>query len=218
MQDTSTAPPPPSSSPPSTGRPTLTDWIFLASMVVMLALVAWVGELSYHEGMKTEVTKRNGETWAQWFTETGAERFKEDFGMQSCLGGPARAVTPAAPADNGNTSTSESSPADAPVVPAPQRNWGECLKSLTTPPGALAGLRNPFVNEPIGIVAKCEPSDRSTIGGLMLEKLVPTPPGSPIPFVASPLVESDMIDAKVQVRVTVCDKGGYPIRVAEVEF
>jgi hypothetical protein len=188
-------------------------------MVVMIALVAWVGELSFHEGMKTEVSKRNGEAWAQWFTETGAERFKDDFGLVACAGGPTK---PVAPSDT-NATTSEDKTADAEATPAtaaavPTRTWGECLKALTTPPGALAGLRNPFFNEPIQIVAKCEPSDRTLVGALVLEKLVPTPPGSTIPFVTSPLIESDLIDAKVQVRVTVCDKGAYPIRVAEVEF
>ena len=205
-------------SPPS-GRPTLTDWVFLSSMVVMIALVAWVGELSYHEGMKTEVSKRNGEAWAQWFVETGAERFKDDFGLLACAGGP----TKSAPATDTNVSPSEEKPVDAAVTSpsptvAPSRSWGECLQALTTPPGSLAGLRNPFINEPLQIAAKCEPNDRSLIGALVLEKLVPTPPGSTIPFVTSPLTESDLIDAKLQVRVTVCDKGAYPIRVAEVEF
>ena len=216
MQDTTTATPPPA---PTTGQPTLTDWVFLISMLVMLALVAWVGYLSYQEGMKTEVTKRNGEVWAQWLSETGAERFKEDFGLLACAGGPTRASL--ASPDNAQPDAGNPPAPDTPTVaatPSPQRNWGECLKYLTTPPGSLAGLRNPFIHEPLHIVAKCDPSDRSVVGALMLEKLVPTPPGSPIPFVASPLVESDMIDAKLQVRVTVCDKGAYPIRIAEVEF
>lgn len=212
---------PPVASPPpqrpTTGRPSLTDWIFLLSMVVMLALVAWVGQLSYQEGMKTEVTKHNGEVWAQWLSETSAERFKEDYGLMACIGGPARASA----ASTTSSDTTDASNSETPTVaaaPAPQRSWGECLKYLTTPPGPLAGLRNPFFNEPIRIVPKCEPTDRSVIGALMLEKLVPTPPGSTIPFVASPLVDTDMIDAKLQIRLTVCDKGAYPIRVAEVEF
>ena len=212
MQDTPTAAPP---VPDSLGRPTLTDWTFLASMVVMIALVAWVGELSYQEGMKTEVTKRNGEAWAQWFGETGAERFKEDFGMLACAGGPPRAPTEQTEADPSVPST----PPATPLASTPaSRVWGDCLKALTTPPGALAGLRNPFHRAAIEIAAKCEPSDRNLTGALVLEKLVPTPPGSPIPFVASPLVETDVIDNKLQIRVTVCDKGAYPIRIGEVEF
>ena len=120
MQDTPTAAPP---VPDSLGRPTLTDWTFLASMVVMIALVAWVGELSYQEGMKTEVTKRNGETWAQWFTETGTERFKDDFGLVSCIGGPNRPVTP--PAENTDASAGSATPDAAPMTPPGTMN-DEC--------------------------------------------------------------------------------------------
>jgi hypothetical protein len=216
MQD-HTSPPPSPLEVPSSGRPTLTDAVFLLSMVVMLALVAWVGQLSYHEGMKTEVSKHNGELWAQWLSETSAARFKEDYGLLACAGGPTRAPAESADSADAGEAATPAIPTVA-STPAPQRNWGECLKYLTTPPGSLAGLRNPFFNEPINIVPKCDPSDRSLVGALVLEKLVPTPPGSTIPFVTSPLVESDPIEAKLQIRVTVCDKGAYPIRVAEVEF
>ncbi len=205
--------------PPSEFGPTFTDLIFMASMVLMLVLVAWVGQLSYLEGMKTEVTKRNGEAWAKWFAETGAERFKDDFGLLVCAGGPARAssVTEESPAAQESGSQTAVSPPTASAPPSP-RNWGECLQRLTNPPGSLAGLRNPFFDEALSVVPKCDPSDRTLTGALVLEKLLPTPPGSPVPFVASPLVESDSIEQKLQVRITVCDKGAYPIRVAELEF
>jgi hypothetical protein len=48
--------------------------------------------------------------------------------------------------------------------------------------------------------------------------LISTPPGSAIPIVASQLVDIDSIDTKLNLRVTVCDKGGYAIRVEEFEF
>lgn len=189
----------------SHGRPTLTDLTFLASMVLMLALVAWVGKLSYLEGMKTEVSKRNGEAWAKWFSETGAERFKKDYGLHVCSGEAAGAPSP-----------DPALPATA--TPAKSHEWGECLKYLTTSAGPLASLRNPFFDGPLTIAPKCDPVDRSLTGALVLEKLVPTPPGSTVPFVTSQLLEKDSIAQKVQIRVTVCDKGAYPIRVAEIEF
>jgi hypothetical protein len=34
----------------------------------------------------------------------------------------------------------------------------------------------------------------------------------------NPLKEEDAIDGKLQIRVIVCDKGGYPIKVGELEF
>ena len=218
MNDTTVHP------PRAPGGPTLTDLIFLASMVVMLILVSWVGHLSYLEGMKTEGTKRNGEAWAKWFADTGAERFKDDFGLLVCAGGPARAAAPAEEAStSGSTeagtavSGTASSGTTSPAAPN-TRLWGDCLKQLITPPGSLAGLRNPFDDNALTFAPKCDTSDRSLTGALVLEKLMPTPPGSTVPFVASPLVESDAIEQKLLVRITVCDKGAYPIRVAEVEF
>jgi hypothetical protein len=53
---------------------------------------------------------------------------------------------------------------------------------------------------------------------MVLEKLVPTPAGSAIPMVASQVVEMDAIDTKVAMKLTVCDKGGYAIKVDEFEF
>jgi hypothetical protein len=47
---------------------------------------------------------------------------------------------------------------------------------------------------------------------------MPTPPGSAIPFVGTQLVATDPIDYKMQLRVSVCDKGGDAIKVAEFEF
>jgi hypothetical protein len=47
---------------------------------------------------------------------------------------------------------------------------------------------------------------------------MPTPPGSAIPFVGTQLVATDSIDYKMQLRVSVCDKGGNAIKVAEFEF
>mgnify|MGYP003337414166 FL=1 len=77
---------------------------------------------------------------------------------------------------------------------------------------------NPFFNTPQKLAGACNPSDRSLVGALVLEKLTPPPPGSPVPFVAEALNEGDLITQKLQVRITVCDKGGYPIKVGEVEF
>lgn len=201
----------------SPGRPSLTDLTFLASMVLMLVMVAWVGKLSYLEGMKTEVSKRNGEAWAKWLSETGIERFKDDYGLPVCSGGPARLTTTGSEATAPDTQTTEAVNTVA-GTPATTRDWGECLRYLTTPPGPLAGLRNPFLEAPLVIAPKCDPADRSLTGALILEKLVPTPPGSSIPFVTSQLLDKDPIEQKIQIRVTVCDKGAYPIRVAEVEF
>lgn len=109
--------------PSASGGPNLTDMIFLASMVLMLILVSWVGHLSYLEGMKTEGTKRNGEAWAKWFADTGAERFKDDFGLLVCAGGPARAT--AALEETGTSGSAEASAAPTSPAAANARLWGD---------------------------------------------------------------------------------------------
>ena len=69
-----------------------------------------------------------------------------------------------------------------------------------------------------GLDGLAGPSDRSLVGGLLLEDLAPTPPGSPVPFVASQLVDEDPIEKKIQVRITICDKGSDAVKIGEVEF
>ena len=51
-----------------------------------------------------------------------------------------------------------------------------------------------------------------------MEKITATPPGSAIPSIVSALTPDVVIDQKIQVRVSVCDKGAYAVKVAEFEF
>lgn len=101
---------------------------------------------------------------------------------------------------------------------APGKSWGECLRWLQGPDGPLSEQRNAFTGEAVRVVAKCDPADRTLVGALSIEKLVPTPPGSAVPTVASALVPDDLIEQKLQLRLAVCDKGAAPIKIGEVEF
>jgi hypothetical protein len=56
------------------------------------------------------------------------------------------------------------------------------------------------------------------LGQIVLEKLTPTPPGSAVPIINSQLVDTDPIDQKIQVRLSVCDKGAYAIKISEFEY
>ncbi len=66
------------------GRPSFSDGVFLVFLALAVLAVAWVGQLAYHEGVKTELTKRNGEAWLDWFQQTGALRAKADFEVTAC--------------------------------------------------------------------------------------------------------------------------------------
>jgi hypothetical protein len=144
----------------------------------------------------TETAKSNGEAWVAWLTEAGTTRFDANTTNQACKGG----VKPAADAKAGSAGT-----------------WGACLAHIMATT-ELKDQINTFFNQAPHFVAACVPSDRTLMGAILLEDLVPTPPGSATPFVATQLVEADPIDYKMQLRLSVCDKGGYAIKVAEFEF
>jgi len=173
----------------NSGLPNFFDILFLIFLAGMVAMVAWVGVLSHEEGIKNEVTKQNGEAWVKWLKANSEARTKDDFEFEAC-----------------SASTSE------------RKRWGDCFNTLQESEKTLNALINPFTKEPVNFVAKCDPKDRGSVGGIYLEKLLSTPAGSAIPIVASQLVDTDPIDTKLNLKLTVCDKGGYAIKVDEFEF
>lgn len=174
---------------PSNGKPLPSDWLFIIFLIFAVLGVSWVGVLAYREGLNTETIKRHGETWGQFLVTQSTLRGQEDYPLTACS-----------------------------AKPEPKTTWGECYQSLVAPGGPLDDLTNPFTRAPQKLAAACNPNDRSLVGALVLEKLTPTPPGSPVPFITEALTEDDAISQKLQIRVTVCDKGASPIRVGEFEF
>ena len=175
------------------------NYWFLLFMALIVVAVTWLGFINFTEGRKTEVAKSNGEAWVAWLTEEGTKRFEADYKIEACKGGVKPSGDPAKP--------------DAPVL----GTWGACFDYIMKNT-ELKDQVNTFLNKPPHFVEKCDPSDRSVIGGIVLEDLMPTPPGSAIPFVGTQLVATDPIDYKMQLRVSVCDKGADAIKVAEFEF
>ena len=170
------------------GKPRLWDWFFLTFLVCAMLGVAWVGWLAFHEGHKTETIKRHGEAWGKHFAANAVKRGQDDYPLEAC-----------------------SAKADA------KSTWGDCYQALVSPGGAMDGLVNPFLNAPQKLAPACNPNDLSLVGALVLEKLTPTAPGSPVPFVAEALSEGDPINQKLQIRITVCDMGASPMRVGAFE-
>jgi len=202
------------------------DYIFLSFMAVVVVAVVWIGILAHEEASKTEGAKRNGEQLVAWLTEAGTQRANPDYAIGACAaGGKAPEAMPAAEPAAQAASEPEgaaSSAGAAPAVPAKEvakgpNTWGACVEQMFSLP-AFKDMKNPFFEERPQFVAACVPSDATLTGALVVEKLVPTPVGSSIPFVASQLVDTDLIDGKLQLRVSVCDKGSYAIKIAEFEF
>ncbi len=181
-----------SGTPPTkvnSGKPNFWDTLFLIFLASVLVLVAWVGVLAHQDGMKNEITKHNGEAWVKWLKDNSEPRMQENFAIESC----------SASADE-------------------RRRWGDCFEAILENVKELQNQSNAFTGQPIEFIAKCDPKDRATAGSIVLEKNVPTPPGSAIPLITSQLVSMDAIDTKISLKLTVCDKGGYPIKVDEIEF
>ncbi len=193
------------SAPPASTQPTTIDWLFLLSCAVALAVVGWLGKMAYTEAMKTETAKRNGEAVVTWMQEATAGRFESDYGVTACAG--------AAPTPAGATPSTDKATATA----APN-TWGGCLDAILMQ-STMKALDNPF-REGIALdfAPACNPEDRSLAGNIVMEKITATPPGSAIPTIISPLTPEVAIDQKIQVRVSVCDKGAYAVKVAEFEF
>ena len=95
--------------------------------------------------------------------------------------------------------------------------WGECAAYIQTQT-SLKSLVNTFFDKPPELIEKCNKDDRSTTGAVVIENLVGTPAGSAIPVIVKPLTDEELISSKLQLRITVCDKGGYPIKISEFEF
>lgn len=189
--------------------PTLADWIFILIVLAILTLVANLGHSAYLEAMHTEISKKNGEDIAKWLTETGTNRFKKTFDIPACMGGKAPVKPPEVDADGDGEPD--------PVTEALPGTWGGCFQHMMTQTD-LKALVNPFFKEPPKFIGACNPDDESLMGSVVLEKMVATPPGSAVPVINSQLMDTDPIDQKMQLRVSICDKGSYAIKIAEFEF
>jgi len=184
-------------------QPTFSDWLFILACILALVAVAFLGKLAYIEAMKTETAKRNGEAVVAWMQEATAGRFEADYGVAACSG-TAPAPPGAAPATD--------------KAAAPPNTWGGCLSAILIQT-SMSALDNPFrEGTALDFAPACNPEDRSLAGNIVIEKITATPPGSAVPTIITPLTPEVAIDQKIQVRLSVCDKGAYAVKVAEFDF
>jgi hypothetical protein len=190
------------------------DYGFMALIVVVLIAVSILGAMSHREASKTEGTKRNGEQWAAWFTKASETRFAPDYAIPACAGGAKPAAAPA-------TAGEEAKPADAPAADAAAApaagTWGACLAHLMSAT-EFKDMVNPFTGKAPNFIPACNPADHSLVGSIVVEKTTANPPGSAVPTVTSQLVDADSIAEKLALKISVCDKGSYAVKVAEFEF
>lgn len=181
---------------------------FLAFMLVVLVAVGGLGVLAYRQAIKTELTKRNGEQWAAWLAQEGPKRSLPGYEHPACA--TQVASEPKAASDTESTTSAKPSA-------EPSNNWGACLSYLSSQT-ELKDIRNPFTGQAPVFITACDPTDHGLVGSIAIEKVTPNPPGSAVATVASALVPSDSIAEKLHLKITVCDKGSYAVKIAELDF
>lgn len=168
----------------------LTDKAFIIFVICMTCLVAGMGYSTYQRGKIEEATKRNGEAWLKWLNESAKNRHEPGFLPVACA-------------------------AQSPTV---NQIWEECFESVSAPEGPLGYLTNPFSGGRLQRVVQCDPKESTLAGSLVFQKYTATPPGSAVPNLLSALADGDNIGEKIQIRLSVCAKGAYLIRIGELEF
>ena len=192
------------------------DYGFIAFILLVLVIVTALGVMAHREALKTEGTKRNGEQWAAWFTKASETRFAPDYAIAACAGGAKPAAAPATAPAGEDAKPADAPAADAAAAPA-TGTWGACLAHLTSAT-EFKDMVNPFTGKAPNFIAGCDPTDRSHVGSIVLEKSTANPPGSAVATVTSQLVDADLIAEKLALKISVCDKGSYAVKVAEIEF
>lgn len=181
---------------------------FLVFLLLVLIAVSGLGIHAYDEAMKTERTKRNGEQWAAWLTRESPKRAQSGYEHPLCA-----SQAPSASKD----ASDAAAPLATRVAADVSATWGPCLVHLSSQT-ELKDARNPFTEKPPVFITACDPSERNLPGAVVIEKVVPHPPGSAIAASVSPFTASDSIAQTVRLKISVCDKGAYAIKIAEIEF
>lgn len=192
------------------------DYAFMAVIVVVLIAVTILGVMSHRDASKTEGTKRNGEQWVAWFTKASETRFAPDYAIAACAGGAKPAAAPATAPAGEDAKPADAPAADAAAAPA-AGSWGACLAHLMSAT-EFKDMVNPFTGKAPNFIPACNPADHSLVGSIVVEKTTANPPGSAVPTVTSQLVDADSIAEKLALKLSVCDKGSYAVKVAEFEF
>ena len=95
-----------------------------------------------------------------------------------------------------------------------EKTWEGCRAALIGEKGPLNGAKNPFDAVLPVIGAKCDRADLNTRGLVVVEKGTPAPPAMNF----GPFEDSDTISKDLPLRIMVCDKGAYALKVAEVKL
>lgn len=176
------------------------DLIFLALLLLALLAVALSGRVAYQQGLRLEIAKANAQAFVHWAEEAVADA-EHQAGLHQ-----------------GQCARKQAVEGQEAVTPASTVSWTVCRQVLLSEKGPLSELSNPFdkLNPVTG--SKCERKQQALRGVVFFEKGTAAPPGMPPAVAWSPLSEDEALVRGLMLRVSVCDGGGYPVRIAEVNL
>jgi hypothetical protein len=165
------------------------DYIFIIILIFNIVLVTYLGTDLYHEAVKLDIAKSNGEAIlarAKELTEDTDRNISRE--PQTCL-------------------TKEISNKD--------NTWKECLQELFDSKGKFNHFKN-SIEETNPVVSRiCDKQVASSKGSFIFEKVNINPTGIPT---FSPLEDSETLVKGLTVRLSVCDRGYYRIIIGEISL
>lgn len=165
------------------------DCIFLFILICNLLFVAYLGTDIYHEAVKLDTAKVNGETFIVW-----ADEFKRNIDTnnkpepQACL-----------PKEHSKK----------------EHSWKECVQSLFGDKGKFHDLKNAIVETNPVVSKQCAKKDETTKGAFIFEKVSSSPSGA---TVYTPFEGSEILSKGLIYRISVCDHGYYRILIGEISL
>jgi len=174
----------------------LSEFLFILTLTGALVLVGFLGRISMQEARRTEAAKEQAVKMVQWFESLSAN--SEDIPpslKEQCV-----AVDPSDKSGSGKSAST----------------WQSCRNALAMEGGPLHGYTNPFSENNAVFNEKCDRKDLATRGGIVVEESLKVPPGQPAVF--APIQDGRSLEKDLTLRVTICDKGSFPIKIGETKL
>lgn len=174
----------------------ISEFLFILTFVGALVLVGFLGRISMQEARRTEAAKEQAVKMLQWFESLSTNAGE----ISSAIKDPCKA--------------GES--AEKGAVASGAATWQSCREALALEGGPLHGYVNPFSDEYAVFNEKCDRKNIATRGAIVVEEALKVPSGQPAAF--APMQDGRPLEKELAFRVTICDKGSFPIKIGEAKL
>ncbi len=174
----------------------LSEFLFILTLTGALVLVGFLGRISMQEARRTEAAKEQAVKMVQWFESLSANASEITAAIKDQCG--------------------VAEPVEKTASTSVAKTWQTCREALALEGGPLYGYVNPFGEENPLFNEKCDRKNISTRGAIIVEESLKVPPGQPAAF--APMQDGRLLEKDLAFRVTICDKGSFPIKIGEAKL